>query len=101
MSKLIQTGRNPDWPKETDRFWRYGSGSPPVWLTDEAKVLGFDSTGSAILETSTTESGGLIIKSATANLVVLPTMDSWILFKEGLGFLSMTNEQKELIYEEK
>jgi hypothetical protein len=101
MSKLIQTGRNPDWPKETDRFWRYGSGSPPAWLTDEAKVSGFDPSGSAILETSTTESGGLIIKSATANLVVLPTLDSWILFKEGLGFLSMTNEQKELIYEEK
>ena len=101
MSKLIQTGRNPDWPKEIDKFWRYGSGSPPAWLTDEAKVSGFDPSGSAILETSTTESGGLIIKSAMTNLVVLPTLDSWILFKEGLGFLSMTNEQKELIYEEK
>jgi len=101
MSKLIQTGRNPDWPKETDRFWRYGSGSPPSWLTDEAKVSGFDPAGSAILETSTTESGGLIIKSATADLVMLPTPDSWILYDDSLGFLSMTDEQKELIYEEK
>jgi hypothetical protein len=101
MSKLIQTGRNPDWPIETDRYWRYGHGSPPSWLTDEAKVSGFDSAGGAILETVTTESGGLIVKSATSNLVVLPSPDSWILYQEGLGFLSMTNEQKELIYEEK
>jgi hypothetical protein len=101
MSKLIQTGHNPDWPLETNKFWRYGHGSPPDWLTDEAKVSGFDSTGAAILETNSTESGGLIIKSATSDLIVLPTPDSWVLFKEGLGFLSMTNEQKELIYEEK
>ena len=101
MSELIQTGRNPDWPMRTNQYWRYGHGSPPSWLTDEAKILGFDSSGAAILETVATESGGLIIKSASKNLVILPTLDSWILFKEGLGFLSMTNEQKELIYEEK
>ena len=101
MSKLIQTGHNPDWPHETDKFWRFGTGSPPSWITDEAKVSGFDSAGAAILETSTTESGGLIVKSATADLVVLQTPDSWILYDDSLGFLSMTNEQKELIYEEK
>lgn len=101
MSKLIQTGHNPDWPHETDKFWQFGTGSPPSWITDEAKVSGFDSAGAAILETSTTESGGLIVKSATADLVVLQTPDSWILYDDSLGFLSMTNEQKELIYEEK
>ena len=101
MSKLIQTGYNPDWPVEVEKYWRYGSGSPPVWLTDEAKLTGFDSSGSVIFETVTTGTGGLIIKSATGDLVVLPNQDSWILYKEGLGFLSMTNEQKELIYEEK
>ncbi len=101
MSKLIQTGHNPDWPHETDKFWRFGTGSPPSWITDEAKVSGFDFAGAAILETSTTESGGLIIKSATADLVVLQTPDSWILYDDSLGFLSMTDEQKELIYEEK
>ena len=101
MSKLIQTGHNPDWPDETDKFWRYGNGSPPAWITDEAKVSGFDPAGAAILETIPTESGGLIIKSAIGDLVSLATPDSWILYDDGLGFLSMTNEQKELIYEEK
>ena len=101
MSKLIQTGHNPDWPHETDKFWRFGQGSPPAWLTDEAKVSGFDSSGATVLETVTTESGGLIIKSATGDLVMLPSPDSWVLYNDSLGFLSMTNEQKELIYEEK
>ena len=102
MSKLIQTGRNPDWPKEVSHYWRYSATTPPPgWLTDHAKVIGFTDTNIALLETSLTGTGGLVIRSATGDLVTLATTDSWVLFDGDSKFLSMTNEQKELIYEEK
>lgn len=99
MSKLIQAGDNPKYPKEVKKYWKYSTTeAPPEWLTDSAIIK--EVKDWPILDTEEKSDGKIIIKSVNGILVELPNRSSWIIYDEGLGFLSMTDRQKELLYEE-
>ena len=100
MSKLVQIGYNPGYPVETEKYWRFSLESPPpTWLTDIAKIKEIKDW--PILDTERLASGGLAIKGPSGNLVILQDPeDSWVIFDDRLGPLSMTNKQKEFLYEE-
>ena len=56
MLKLKQWGYNPDFP-EIAETWKFGE-KVPEWLSDQAKIAGFDSTGGLLLETYTDKNTG-------------------------------------------
>ena len=98
---LIQSGRNPKWPDKVSKYWKYGSGPVPDWLSDASKIIGFDNAGQPVLSTLNLSGDSIQIQGPTGPLVTLKTQDSWIIYDEHFGFLSMTDKQKELLYEEK
>lgn len=100
MSKLIQTGYNPDYPVTVDKYWKYTEESaPPTWLTDLAIITKVDKW--PILSTEKTDNGEISIKGPFGNIVKLRNKDSYIiLVDKGPKLLSMTEKQLNLIYEE-
>lgn len=97
---LVQSGRNPKWPAKVSRYWKYGSGPVPDWLSDASKVIGIDESGQPVLSVLRLSGDSIQIQGPTGPLVTLKTSDSWVIYDDSLGFLSMTEKQKELLYEE-
>ena len=99
MSKLIQTGNNPRFPKECLKYWKFSlNNAPPEWLTDQAKISEIKDWPVLDIEI---KSGGIYsIKLAIGTTINVPGVGSWIIYDDNLGFLSMTDKQKELLYEE-
>lgn len=100
MSKLVQSGNNPKYPKTVTDYWHYSdSEAPPTWITDLAKIR--EVTTWAVLDSVTTDSGGIIIESAAGGpLVSLECQDSWICRRPDGQLFSITDRQKYLLYDE-
>ena len=99
MSKLIQTGNNPRFPKECQKYWKFSLNSaPPEWLTDQAKIS--EVKDWPILDIEIKSDGIYSVKLAIGTTISVPGIGAWIIYDDNLGFLSMTDKQKELLYEE-
>jgi hypothetical protein len=83
MLKLKQWGYNPSYPIEAES-WKFGE-PVPGWLSDVARVLGFNSDGGIILETYKDASGKIHIKDTyrPIDIFVLPNEDAMIIYGEG------------------
>lgn len=102
MSRLVQTGYNPKYPKVIERYWQYTEQSaPPSWLTDNSLIERIKEF--PVLSVIEHNDGRIAIRSVNQKtpLVTLGTKDSFIFQGPDGVFGSMTPKQKELLYEEK
>ena len=84
MRKLKQWGYNPDYPIEVEG-WKIGE-KVPDWLSDVAKVSGFDGkTGDILLDMWTDKQGKFHIKDTyrPIDLLVIPNTDSMVVYGDG------------------
>lgn len=83
MPKLEQWGYNPDFPIIAET-WELGD-PVPAWLSDHAKVAGFNSDGSILLDTYTDREGNLHIRDTyrPIDLVVIPKNHK-LIYGEGI-----------------
>lgn len=97
MSKLKQWGFNPDYPDPAET-WKPGE-KVPEWLSDNAKVAGFNSDGSIMLDTYTDKEGKVHIRDTyrPIDLVVIP-MEHLLVYGNGLMKV-ISPEQLEFLYE--
>lgn len=101
MLKLKQWGHNPNFP-EIAETWRFGE-KVPEWLSDQAKIAGFDSTGGLLLETYTDQGTGKIHIKDTyrpTDLIVLDSKDHFVIYGKGFPLKVLSPEQIDMIYYE-
>ena len=101
MLKLKQWGHNPNFP-EIAETWKVGE-RVPEWLSDQAKVSGFDPTGGILLETHTDQSTGKIHIKDTyrpIDLIVLDSKDHIVIYGKGYPLKALSPIQVDMIYRE-
>ena len=97
MSKLKQWGFNPDYPDPAET-WKPGD-KVPGWLSDNARVAGFNKDGSIILDTYIDKDGKVHIRDTyrPVDLVVIPKN---YLLVYGNGIMKVISpEQLDFLYE--
>ena len=97
MSKLKQWGFNPDYPDPAET-WKSGD-KVPGWLSDNARVAGFNKDGSIILDTYIDKEGKVHIRDTyrPVDLVVIPKNH---LLVYGNGIMKVISpEQLDFLYE--
>lgn len=97
MSKLKQWGFNPEYPNPAET-WKPGE-KVPSWLSENAKVAGFNGDGSIILDTYTDKDGKVHIRDTyrPIDLVVIP-MGHLLVYGNGLMKV-VSPEQLDFLYE--
>ena len=97
MSKLKQWGFNPEYPNPAET-WKPGE-KVPGWLSENAKVVGFNGDGSIMLDTYTDKEGKVHIKDIyrPVDLVVIP-MGHLLVYGNGLMKV-ISPEQLDFLYE--
>ena len=97
MSKLKQWGFNPEYPNPAET-WKPGE-RVPSWLSENAKVTGFNGDGSIMLDTYTDKEGKVHIRDIyrPIDLVVIP-MGYLLVYGNGLMKV-ISPEQLEFLYE--
>lgn len=100
MPKLKQTGFNPNFPLEAET-WKPGE-KVPEWLSDRAKISGFDGEGNIMLDIKTDERGRIHIRDTyrPIDLVTLENSESIIIYGEGFSLKVLNQEQIDFLYEE-
>lgn len=81
--------------------WSLDMKPVPDWISDRAKISGFDEeTGEPIVMVKERSSGGLDIMEASGKdiLLTLKTKDSLVLYSKTHPLMSVTPHQMELLY---